>query len=65
MWATNMLSAPPILKTLIVAISTMAEYHLNELRNKSEAEIFALLDKKTDELSKTFADKYVLEDRIG
>jgi hypothetical protein len=46
-------------------VLAMAECHLNELRNKSEAEIFALLDKKTDELSRTLAGQYVMEDRIG
>src|SRR5262245_42162995 len=34
------------------AVYDMAECDLRELRNKTEAEIFALLDKKTDELSK-------------
>ena len=43
----------------------MAHCELRELRGKTEAEIYALLDKKTDELSKRFDGQYVLEDRIG
>ena len=43
---------------------TMAECDLRELSGKTEAAIYALLDKKTDDLSKSFHGKYVLEDRI-
>ena len=42
----------------------MAEGDLRELRGKTEGEIIALLDKKTEELRRTFAGQYVLEDRI-
>jgi hypothetical protein len=43
----------------------MAECNFRELRGKTEAEIFALFDKKTDELGKTFAGRYVLDDQIS
>jgi hypothetical protein len=43
----------------------MAKCELREVDGKSESEIFELLDKKTDALSKKFDGKYVLEDRIN
>lgn len=43
----------------------MAECELRELATKTEEQIMALLDKKTDKLSETFAGRYVLEDRVS
>jgi hypothetical protein len=42
----------------------MAECDLRELSGKTEDAIYALLDKKTDQLSLKVDGKYVLEDRI-
>jgi hypothetical protein len=44
---------------------SMAKCELRELEGKSKSEIFELLDKKTDALSKKHDGEYVLEDRIG
>ena len=43
----------------------MAECDLRELSGKSEEQIIAIFDWKTDKLSETFAGRYVLEDRIS
>ena len=43
----------------------MAECDLRELAGKSESQIYALLDRKTDELSTKPEGRYVLKDRVS